>query len=492
MRKPRRVQEQLFQKLIYSARNTQWGKDFGFSQIKTVHDFRRQVPAQGYEELFPYIHRTMLGEPDVLWPGKVDLFSKSSGTTNDKSKYIPVTIENMRKCHIRGTWDTMNLFYHEHPESQIFSGRNFLMSGSHYPFEENRKSIIGDVSALMIKRMPFVARPFFVPDRNIALMPEWESKIEKMAEIAIDPKIAETVTMIGGVPTWVIVFFNRMLELTGKENVHQIWPNFEAYIHGGVSLRPYKGELKRLFPEKKISFREVYNASEGYFGTQIFDSDEDMLLLLDNGVFYEFIPKEEWSKDHPRTLTIDQVERDQEYALMISTNAGLWRYRIGDVIKFTSIQPYKFVICGRTKQHLNVFGEEVMVDNTDQALEQVSEIMQATIRDYTVGPVFMSGHEQGGHEWVLEFENPPHNLDRFSFLLDKHLQNLNSDYEAKRYRDMALKSLKLNVVPKGTFETWMRLRGKFGNQNKVPRLANHRHHIKELLNLADRIGVRQE
>ena len=490
MRQPAQVQEQLFQKFIYSARNTEWGKRYDFASIKSPEAFKKRVPTQEYEDLFPFIHRVMMGEPDVLWPGKVNLFSKSSGTTNDNSKYIPITTENMRKCHIRGTWDTMNLFYHQHPESKIFAGRNFLMSGSHYAFEQNKRSTIGDISALMIKNMPFVARPFFVPDRNIALMPEWEEKLEKMAEIAIQKDIAETVTMIGGVPTWTIVLFNKMMELTGKDNILDIWPNFEAYIHGGVSIRPYKSELNRLFPGEQVAYREVYNASEGYFGTQIYDSDEDMLLLLDNGVYYEFVPKEEWNVENPRTLSIGEVEIDKDYALLISTNSGLWRYEIGDVVRFSSLKPHKFIISGRTKQQLNVFGEEVMVDNTDQALEKTCFQTMSSVREYTVAPIFMGEHQKGGHEWVVEFDHEPNNIERFTSLLDKNLQRLNSDYEAKRYRDMALNSLTLRVVPSGTFESWMRMRGKFGNQNKVPRLANHRHYLKELINMGNKLRVK--
>lgn len=484
MRQPKQVQDQLFQKFIYSAKNTEWGRRYGFSEIKKINQFKDRVPPQTYEDLFPFINRVMMGEPDVLWPGKVTMFSKSSGTTNDNSKYIPLTTENIRKCHIRGTWDTMNLYYHEHPDSNIFAGRNFLMSGTIYPFKPNPRSIIGDVSSLMIKNMPFVARPFFVPNREIALMPEWEEKLIKMAEVAIDPNIAPTVTMIGGVPTWIIVFFRMMLEMTGKDNILEIWPSFEAYIHGGVSLRPYRSELSRLLPGK-VSYREVYNASEGYFGTQIYDSDEDMLLLLDNGVFYEFIPKEEWESDNPRTLTIEQVELDKDYALLISTNSGLWRYRIGDVVRFSSLKPHKFIISGRTKQQLNVFGEEVMVDNTDQALERTCFQTMSSVRDYTIGPIFMIENQKGGHEWIIEFEKAPNNIKRFASLLDKNLQRLNSDYEAKRYKDMNLESLVLRVVPQGTFEKWMRLRGKFGNQNKVPRLANHRHYLNEILPLGN-------
>jgi len=485
MQKPEKVQAQLFARLIYAARNTEWGHQHDFKNIKNPTDFHRQVPLQEYESLFPYINRMMHGEANVLWPGKVAFYSKSSGTTNDKSKFIPVSPENLRKCHIRGTWDTMNLFYVEHPESKIFAGKNFLMSGSLNEFAPHRKTIFGDVSALMINAMPYVARPFFEPSIEVCLMPEWEEKIFKMAEVATKEDIAKQVTMIGGVPTWILVFFRHILEKTGKDHMLEVWPAFEAYIHGGVSLLPYKEELKRYLPSDKVSYRQVYNASEGYFGTQIHDGDDDMLLLLDNGVYYEFLPVSEWNVDRPRTLQLHEIELGVTYALVISTNSGLWRYQIGDTIQFTEKHPFKFKIMGRTKQQLNVFGEEVMVDNTDMAIAKTCKEFRAEVRDYTVGPVFMNKGKKGGHEWVMEFEHSPLDINSFEKALDKNLQQVNTDYEAKRYRNMALNNLKIRVVPVGTFDRWMRLRGKYGNQNKVPRLANHRHFINEILNAAN-------
>ncbi len=481
MTNPEKFQAQIFQRLIYAAKNTEWGQLHNFKNIKTPKEFAQQIPLQDYEGLFPYIERMMLGEPDVLWPGRISFFSKSSGTTNDKSKFIPVSPENIRKCHIRGTWDTMNLYYVEHPNSNIFSGKNFLMSGSLHQYEPYPKTTFGDVSALMIKNMPYVARPFFEPAIDVCLLPEWEEKLFKMADVATQPEIAKQVTMIGGVPTWVLVFFRHILEKTGKEHMLAVWPAFEAYIHGGVSLLPYKKELNRYLPSDQVSYRQVYNASEGYFGTQILDGDDDMLLLMDNGVYYEFMPLSELKSSQPITLTLDEIEIGETYALIITTNSGLWRYQIGDTIKFTSKHPFKFKIMGRTKQQLNVFGEEVMVDNTDTALALTNLEFGVEVREYTVGPIFMNEGKKGGHEWLIEFIKTPNNLAAFQKRLDQHLQSVNSDYEAKRYRNMALKNLTLREVPKGTFEKWMRLRGKYGGQNKVPRLANHRHFIKEIL-----------
>jgi len=488
---PEKVQRQLFQKLIYSAKSTEWGRKYNFGSIKTFDDFRNQVPLQTYESLFPYIDKMMHGHSDVLWPGKISRYSKSSGTTNDKSKYLPISSENFRKCHIRGTYDTMNLFYNEHPQSQIFSGRNFLMSGSIAPFEEYSKTSIGDVSAMMIEKMPQIARPFFEPEIEVALMANWEEKLQKMVAVAIHPDIAPTVTMIGGVPTWVLVFFKQILEQTRKSNILEVWPNFELYIHGGVNIMPYKNELNRFLPSPKVSYREVYNASEGYFGTQLRDSDSHMLLLLDNGVYYEYLPIEEWQKENPKTISIEDVEIGKTYALVISTNSGLWRYQIGDAIQFTSLKPHKFRITGRTKQQLNVFGEEVMVQNTDEALARTCEQYQVEVRDYTVAPIFMKNDKQGGHEWAIEFDRKIPDLNAFSTDLDLNLQSLNSDYEAKRYKDMALKRLTIRAVPEGTFEFWLRLRGKYGNQNKVPRLSNERHFLNEILRLTNRERISQ-
>lgn len=479
--RPFEIQQQWLKSLIADAQYTTWGKQHHFSSIQSYHDFCREIPIQNYESLKPFIHQMMEGEWDILWPGQTLRFSKSSGTTNDKSKFIPVSDQNFRNCHIQGTWDTMTAYYHEHPNSLIFAGKNFVMGGSYQQYKPESPTIFGDVSALMIKNMPIVARAFFEPDFEISLMAEWEEKIKKMVDVATDQKIASEVTMVGGVPTWVIVLFRQLLERTGKKNILEVWPNFEAFIHGGVSIEPYREQLSYFLPSDKVNFHEVYNSSEGYFATQFMKNDDDMLLLLNNGVYYEFLPIEEWDKENPQAIPLEAVELNKVYALIISTNAGLWRYNIGDTIKFTSLKPYKIQITGRTQQFINVFGEEVMVNNTDKAIAITCQQTHAVVTEYTAAPIYFSKNEKGGHEWCIEFEKPPQDLSTFTYQLDQNLQAINSDYEAKRYKDMALTQLRINVVPEGTFLRWMRARGKYGSQNKIPRLSNNRKYIDELL-----------
>ena len=478
---PVETQLEVFQSLIRRGRHTEWGRKFGYYSIEDQATFADRVPIQDYEKLKPFIMRMMKGERSVLWPGRTFMFSKSSGTTSDKSKFIPISQENFRECHIKGTWDTMTLLYHLKPECRVFAGKNFLLAGNHHVYEANRNAIYGDVSALMIRNMPKVARPFFEPDLNIILRDDWESKIQLMAEVATRPDIAPLITMIGGVPTWVIVFFQHILELSGKSNILEVWPNFEAYIHGGVSIDPYRELLKQYLPSKNVTLFEVYNASEGYFASQHSLEGGDMLLLLDSGVYYEFVPMEEWHKEYPKAIPLEAVEKGKNYAIVISTNAGLWRYMIGDTVTFTSTDPYRIRITGRTQQFVNVFGEEVMVSNTDKALALTCEEMEAIVSEYTVAPVYFNGGGKGGHEWLIEFEKAPHDLTTFNTLLDRNLQRINSDYEAKRYKDMALHELRLRALPRGTFHGWLRAKGKYGNQHKVPRLANDRRYIDEIL-----------
>jgi len=479
MNNPHEVQHNVFTNLIESGKYTKWGREHNFSVIRTAQDFAKQVPIQEYDTLKPYIKRMMDGEKDVLWPGVVTHFSKSSGTTSDKSKFLPVSPQNFKGCHIKGSWDTMAMLYHNRPDCTIFSGKNFVMAGSHSRYKPNLNTIYGDVSALMVKDMPKVARPFFEPNIDVCLLDDWESKIEIMADVAI--REAKHIRMVGGVPTWIIVFFRKVLEISGKEHMLEVWPDFEAYIHGGVGIAPYREQLYRFLPSSDITFMEVYNASEGYFASQLDLDQDDMLLLLDNGVFYEFIPMEEWNNENPKTVTLEDIEIGKNYAIIISTNSGLWRYKIGDTVCFTSTTPYKIKITGRTKQFVNAFGEEVMVSNTDKAIELTCKEISAVVAEYTVAPVFFKGSGKGGHEWLIEFDTPPVDITAFNKLLDKNLQKVNSDYEAKRYKDMALEQLLLRTLPKGTFLGWMKSKGKLGNQNKVPRLANDRQYVEDIL-----------
>ncbi len=485
MEDPHGVQRYWFERLLLTARDTEWGKNYGFRSIKSHRQFANRIPVQSYDSLKPFIERMMMGEKDVLWNGRVRYFSKSSGTTNDKSKFIPVSSQNLKFCHIGGTWDTTALFYDQRPEAEIFQRRSMLMGGHLKQFEKYPKTYIGDVSAVMLDRMPLVGKPFFTPDFETALMQDFEEKIDRMAHLCSK----EDVVMIGGVPTWTVVLFRKMLELTGKSNMLEVWPNFQAYIHGGVSFIPYQEQFKQFFPSENVSYQEIYNASEGYFGIQNNFQSDDMLLLLDNGIYYEFLPMEEWHKDAPKAIPLEAVEVGKNYAIVISTNSGLWRYTPGDTISFTSTTPYKIKITGRTRQFVNAFGEEVMVENTDKALAKACKTTGAIVSEYTVAPVYFKGSDKGGHQWLIEFENEPANLQQFTQLLDQNLQQINSDYEAKRYRDMALNQLQLKQMPTGTFHKWLKKKGKYGGQHKVPRLSNERKYVEEILSFLDKEAV---
>lgn len=480
MQHPQEVQERWLRKLVSTARDTEFGRTHGFSNIRTAEDFAREVPVHDYEKIKGDIRRMMLGERDVLWPGEVNWYSKSSGTTSDKSKYIPVPYANMYGCHMAGSWDSLALLYHNRPDMRIFEGHNLVMSGSFQSLAERPKTRYGDVSAVLTYHMPnWVARLFYTPDLDTVLKSNFEEKIARIAEITSKQK---DIVMFGGVPTWIIVLFRMILEKTGKQNMLEVWPSLQAYMHGGVGFEPYRQTFRELVPSDNFAYQEIYNASEGYFGAQCDLSQPDMLLMTDNGVFYEFVPMEEWDKDHPKTVMLPDVEIGQDYAIIISSNNGLWRYQPGDTVVFTRKYPHCFQISGRTKQFINAFGEEVMVGDTDKALAEACRQTDAAVAEYTAAPVYFSGDRgRGGHEWVVEFDKEPTDLEQFNQLLDESLQRINSDYEAKRFKGMALDRLRLRPVPKGTFHRWMRARGKFGNQNKVPRLANHRKFVEEVL-----------
>jgi len=478
---PHETQDAVFNDLIASARYTQWGKKYNYSKIRSYDDFKNNVPISVYDDLKPYIHRMMMGEQNVLWGDEINLFSKSSGTTEDKSKFIPVSLDNLKGCHIKGAWDAVSILYKHNPDSKLFASKNLVMGGSLTYFDENSKVKIGDISALMMDNMPSIGKPFHTPQMEIAMMADWNEKIPRMAEIVSK----ENVAIFGGVPSWLLVLFREVLRQTGKSNLNEVWPNLEAFMHGGVDFSPYKKQFEALIPKKDFLYVNVYNSSEGYFAIQNdFDSDNnDMLLLLDNQIFYEFISFDQYGSDNPDTISLKDVELNVNYVLLINTNSGLWRYVVGDTIKFTSIKPYKIKITGRTKHFINVFGEEVMVSNTDKALGIVQEKHNVLIEEYTVGPIFMGDKRKGGHQWIIEFVKPPKDLLLFQKDLDLALQSINSDYEAKRYNSLALQELEIIEVPKGTFYNWMKNRGKLGGQNKVPRLSNTRKYIDQLMDL---------
>lgn len=474
-----REQTRVLGDLLRRARGTEFGKQYGFDDIKNYHTFAQRVPVHDYEALKPQIARMMRGAPDVLWPGVINWYSKSSGTTSDKSKYIPVPPENLRTVHHAGAWDALALLYHHRPDLEIFRRKTLLLPGSYQHLPERHDTRFGDVSAVMVAQMPYITRPFCAFDRSVMLEPDFEKKLEQMALlVSKDPEIV----MLSGAPTWIVVLFRRILEITGKANMLEVWPHLSVFLHGGMGFEPYRNLFRQFIPTDNFLYWDSYNASEGYFGTQLEPQGREMLLLTAGAVFYEFIPVEEWGKEHPQAVTIADVETDRTYALAISSNNGLWRYLPGDTLQFTGKTPPRFRITGRTQQFINTFGEELMVGDAEKALAETCKQTDSAVSEYTVAPVFMGEDTgKGSHEWVVEFGKLSVPTDHFARLLDTNLQRVNSDYEAKRFKGMALEALRLHSVPPGTFLRWMRQRGKIGGQAKVPRLANHRAYVEEVL-----------
>jgi hypothetical protein len=468
------VQNEVFFNLLAKLKETEYGRKHTASAIINQDDYKKHLPLTNYEGVFPYIDRMMKGEENILWPGKVIWFAKSSGTTNDKSKYIPITDDNLFNNHVAASWDAISILYANRSDARIFDGKNLIMGGSVVTI--NDQLITGDVSAILLSRMPAVGRPFYTPDFETALLADWEVKIEKMAKQCSK----EDVVMFAGVPTWTIVLFKRILEITGKDNIREVWPNIKTYFHGGVGFDPYVQQFKSFLPGDDIEYYEVYNASEGYFAVQDRLTEKGMLLLLDNDIFYEFIPAEYAEDEDPLVVSLKDVEVGCDYCIVISTSSGLWRYKPGDIIRFVSTSPYRLVVSGRTKHYINVFGEEVMVHNTDRALRETCEIFGGRVIDYTVAPVYMESKQKGGHEWWIEFDQHPSDFLNFERHLDERLRMVNSDYDAKRTGDIALSSLKIKILPKNTFNAWLKSKGKIGGQSKIPRLSNNRNFITEL------------
>ncbi|HJZ42011.1 MAG TPA: GH3 auxin-responsive promoter family protein [Bacteroidales bacterium] len=480
---PGEVQQDTFQKLISRAEDTDWGRRYQYSSITTIRDFQSAVPVQTYEDVKPYIDRLRQGEYNLLWPGEIKWFAKSSGTTNDKSKFIPVSSESLKDCHFKGAKDVLAIYCQNNPETTLFKGKGLTLGGSHKIDNYNAQSYYGDLSAILIENQPFWTEFIRTPSQEVALLEKFEEKLEHIA----GESIHENVTSIAGVPSWNLVMLKYMLKYTGKSNILEIWPGLELFMHGGVSFTPYREQFKKLIPSENMHYLEAYNASEGFFAIQDDPRSQDLLLMLDYGIFFEFIPVEELDKPNPAAFSISEVEKDKNYALIISTNSGLWRYMIGDTVRFTSVFPHKVVISGRTKHFINVFGEEVIVDNADKALKVACDKTGAAITDYTAAPVYMSDEHQGAHEWIIEFDNPPDDLDYFTTLLDHALMSINSDYEAKRYRNLTLDKPVIHAAKPGSFYRWLQEKGKLGGQNKVPRLFNERKYLEELLELQARI-----
>jgi hypothetical protein len=477
MLNPIDTQQQVFNALIGSAQFTEYGKKYNFDKLNNVDDFKKAVPIADYESLKPYIQRILAGEQNLLWSSPITWFAKSSGTTSDKSKFIPVSKESLDENHFKGSKDVMTLYLRQFPQSTFTSGKCLTIGGSHQINQLNADSFYGDLSAVMLQNMPLYSQLVRTPDLSIALMDEWEQKIEMMAHTTMH----ENVTFIAGVPTWTIVLIKRLFEIAGTDNLLKIWPNLELYIHGGVSFVPYRRQFEKMIPSQQMHYWETYNASEGFFAIQDNTDSNGMLLLLNHGIYYEFMPMDEYGKDQPQTLSLKEVELNKNYALVINTNGGLWRYLVGDTIQFTSLDPFRIKVSGRLKHFINAFGEEVIVDNTDQAIAVACKETGAVVNDYTAAPVYMTGTDSGAHEWIIEFEHLPCPLDVFVAAMDKALRAVNSDYDAKRHKDMALRMPIVHVMPKDGFKKWLKDKGKLGGQHKVPRLSNERKYLEEIL-----------
>lgn len=477
---PLDAQREVLQDLVTSAQYTEFGRKYNFSNLFNVRDFKEAVPIHEYNDLKPYIERIMNGEQNVLWNTPIYWFAKSSGTTSDKSKFIPVSDESLEDGHFKASKDVLSMYYQFKPDSELLTGKGLVLGGSHNINPMNNEAQYGDLSAVLLQNTPFWGHWLRTPDLSIALMDEWESKIEKLAESTIK----ENVTSISGVPTWTLVLFRRILELTGKQTMSEVWPSLELYMHGGVSFAPYKEQFQKLIG-KEINYLEMYNASEGFFAAQDDPSRDGMLLFTDHGIFMEFMPVSEYGKKDPQTIGLQEVETGKNYALIISTNGGLWRYMLGDTIQFTSLKPFRIKVSGRLKHYINAFGEEVIVDNSDKAIAIAAAKTGAVVNDYTAAPVYFSEGSNGAHEWLIEFENAPSNLETFTEELDTALKSINSDYEAKRHKNIALRLPVVHAVKKGSFAEWLRSKGKLGGQHKVPRLSNERTLVEEIL-LIDR------
>jgi hypothetical protein len=473
---PIEVQEELLFGLLRSGENTVLGKKYDYSSIKNYDTFNERIPVSTYEELEPYIEQTRQGAQNIFWNSNIKYFAKSSGTTNAKSKFIPVSSEALENNHYKASKDLLCMYLNNNENSQLFTGKSLRLGGSKELYENNN-TIFGDLSAILIDNMPMWAEFSSTPSNKTSLMSDWEIKLPAI----IKESSLENVTSLAGVPSWMMVLLNKTLEENHKTNILEIWPNLEVYFHGGVSFDPYKEQYKKLFPKEDFKYYEIYNASEGFFALQDRNDSNELLLMLDYGIFYEFIPMDTFGKEDQKVIPLSEVEINKNYALVITTNSGLWRYLIGDTIRFTSLNPFRIKVTGRTKHHINVFGEELMVENTDSALAKTCATLNCEILDYTVAPIFMEGKEKGAHEWIVEFKKYPDNIDNFIELLDKNLQQVNSDYEAKRFNNMTLNKLVLHVAKENLFYNWLKKNDKLGGQHKIPRLSNSRNYLEELL-----------
>jgi hypothetical protein len=477
---PHETQKETLYKLLAKASSTEWGRKYSYSTISSIKEYQSRLPVQDYEDIIPYVERLRRGETDLLWPGEIKWFAKSSGTTSTKSKFIPMSREALEDCHYRAGKDILTVYTMNRPDSRIFLGKSLTLGGSHKINQFSNDSLYGDLSAILIENAPFWVEIIRTPKQKIALLEDFQEKLDLITRTTVN----ENVTSISGVPSWYLVLIKQILEYTGKTNLLDVWPNLEVFFHGGISFTPYRDQYKKLIAGEQMQYMETYNASEGFFGMQDDPERDDMLLMLDYGIFYEFIPADKINSDSAPAFTLAEVEEGVNYAIIISTNGGLWRYMMGDTIFFTCLNPFRFRISGRTKHFINVFGEEVIIDNADKALETACRETGAIIAEYTAGPVFMNTVSRGYHEWIIEFEKEPSDLEIFIDIMDSALKSVNSDYEAKRYKDLNLGRPICRSVPVGTFNKWLKMNNKFGGQNKVPRLSNSREYIEDLCKFA--------
>ena len=475
---PAEVQQEVLQQLLDLAEDTEIGKQYDFDSINNYETFRERLPVISYEEMEPAIERSRRGEQNIFWPTSIKWFAKSSGTTNARSKFIPVSTEALEDCHYKSGKDLLCLYLNNNENSQLFKGKGLRLGGSKELYEDNG-TFFGDLSAILIDNMPFWAEFSSTPSNRVSLMSEWETKMNAI----ISESIQENVTSLAGVPSWMLVLLNNVLDVTGKQHIFEVWENLEVYFHGGVSFNPYREQYNRILPRKNFKYYEIYNASEGFFAIQDRNHAEDLLLMLDYGIFYEFIPMDTHGKPGEHVIPLWEVEEGINYAMVITTNAGLWRYKIGDTVRFTSTNPYRIKVTGRTKHFINAFGEELIIENAEEALRNSCRQTGAEISDYTVAPIYMAGKEKGAHEWIIEFRKAPDEIEHFTEVLDEALKKINSDYEAKRYNNMTLNKPKVHMAPEKTFYNWLKSKNKLGGQHKIPRLSNDRDYVEELLQM---------
>ena len=473
------IQRSVLKRLLGCAAGTEWGIRHNYSSIGSYEQFAKAVGVQDYETLKGYIDRMRHGEKDVLWKGRCKWYAKSSGTTNDKSKFIPVTPAGLQNAHYKGGLDVVAQYVANNPSSRIFAGKGLILGGSHAPNYNLPGSLVGDLSAILIENCSAFVNMMRVPGKDIALLSDFEEKMEKIARATCNVNV----TNISGVPSWMMAVLKHMLDITGKRSVEELWPNLEVFFHGGVAFTPYREQYKQIILKEDMKYMETYNASEGFFGIQNDPDDPAMLLMIDYDIFYEFIPFDEFDSPNPRVLPLWEVEVGKNYAMLISTSCGLWRYMIGDTVRFTGKDPYKIVISGRTKHFINAFGEELIVDNAEKGLQRACAETGAQVQEYTAAPVFMDANAQCRHQWLIEFAKEPESLEKFAEILDLSLQQINSDYEAKRYKNKTMQQLEIIVARKNLFNDWLKSKGKLGGQHKVPRLSNSRQYIEELMQM---------